>query len=279
MRPAILVTLALLAAGCALPTAPTLSVADRVATSVSGTLTAEPLPSPEALPSDTPPPSATVAVTPIEPTATPTETATATISPTTTAVAGDPRTALGQPAWRDELNSGSGWNLGNDSFTKVEIDGGKLVMTGLTSTDGWRITWPEVDDAYIEATVRTRACQGNDHYGLIFRVPDLHSPTAGYLFGFTCDGRYWLRTWDGEKMETLIGLTTASAIQAGSNKTNRIGVLADGERLGLYANGTLLGEFEDDTFAEKGGFGLFIGARKTDGFTTETEEIGYWNLP
>ncbi len=77
---------------------------------------------------------------------------------------------------------------------------------------------------YIEATIRTRECQSSDHYGLIFRVPEEGSVNSGYLLGFTCDGRYWLRAWDGEKMETLISLTSASAIQAGSNKTNRIGV-------------------------------------------------------
>ncbi len=80
MRPVLLLTavLALLATGCATPAAPTLSVPDRVATSVSGTLTAEPPPptSPPATP--TSPPSPTVAVTEVAATATPTETATPT---------------------------------------------------------------------------------------------------------------------------------------------------------------------------------------------------------
>ncbi len=53
----------------------------------------------------------------------------------------------------------------------------------------------------------------------------------------------------------------------------------DGDKLRLYANGSLLGEIEDDTFPDKGRFGLFIGARKTNGFTTETDEIAYWQLP
>jgi len=170
-------------------------------------------------------------------------------------------------------------NLGEDSFTDAEVEDGKFILTGLTTIDGWRLTWPEVKDAYLETTIKTGECTGNDHYGLIFRVPDLHNPNEGYLLGFTCDGRYWLRSWDGEKMETLAPLAASSAIHAGSNATNRVGVKTDGDKLSLYANGTLLQEVVDDRWGDKGGFGLFIGARKTDKFTVEADEIAYWDLP
>ena len=279
---------ALALAGCLPQPSTPVNVDDLVATSVSATLALQatassPPPTQPLVTVDTPvatsPPTATEPPTLIPSTATTTPTATAPATITPTPIAGDPRTALGQAAWRDSFSSATGWNIGEDTFTKAEIDDGQFVLTGLTTADGWRLTWPEIESAYLEASIRTGTCQGSDQYGLIFRVPDIHDPNEGYLFAFTCDGRYSLRTWDGENMDSLIGATAASAIQAGSDKTNRIGVWAEDDEFSLYANGTFLVKIQDGTFPDEGGFGFFIGARQTANFTTESDEIAYWNLP
>ena len=284
--------LALIAAlgltGCLPQPSTPANVDDLVATSVSATLASQvtassPLPTLPLVTVDTPvatsPPTATEPPTLIPSTATITPSATAPATTTPTPVAGDPRTALGQPAWRDAFSSATGWNIGEDSFTKAEFDDGQFVLTGLTTADGWRLTWPEIESAYLEASIRTGTCQGSDQYGLIFRVPDIHDPNEGYLFAFTCDGRYSLRTWDGENMDSLIGATAASAIQAGSDKTNRIGVWAEDDEFSLYANGTFLVKIQDETFPDEGGFGFFIGARQTVEFTVRSDDIAYWDLP
>ena len=286
-RRALLALIVLALAGCLPQPSTPVNVDDLVATTVSSTLTHQ-APPPTLPPTqplvtvDTPvatsPPSATEPPSLIPSTATTTPSATAPATTTPTPIAGDPRTALGQPAWRDTFSSGTGWNIGEDSFTKAEIEDGQFVLTGLTTADGWRLTWPEIESAYLEATIRTGTCQGSDQYGLIFRVPDIHDPNEGYLFAFTCDGRYSLRTWDGENMNSLVGATAASAIQAGSDKTNRIGVWAEDDEFSLYANGTFLVKIQDETFPNKGGFGFFIGARQTVDFTIEADEIGYWDV-
>ena len=276
----LLVGLTIGLAGCLPQPATPVNLDDQVATIVSGTLTAEaPLATVPALATDTPPPTGTEVPTLAPPTETPSPTPTASPTITETAAAGDPRTALGQPTWRDPFDSTSGWNLGDDSFTDTKIEDGKFILTGLSTADGWRLTWPEVDDVYLEATTRTQTCQGSDEYGLMFRVPDVHTADKGYLFGFTCDGRYFLRAWDGEDMKTLVPSTASAAIQSGSDKTNRIGVWTEGENLSLYANGTLLVKISDDTFTDKGGFGFFVGARKTEKLTIESNEMAYWDLP
>ena len=279
---------ALALAGCLPQPSTPVNVDDLVATTVSSTLTAQ-APPPTVPPTqpqvtvDTPvatfPPTATEPPTLIPSTGTTTPTATSPATTTPTPIAGDPRTTLGGPTWRDPLDSGNGWNLGEDSYTVASVEAGELVLTGRSTLDGWRITGQEVRDAYLEATIEADDCTGSDHYGLMFRVPDFHNPNEGYLLGFTCDGRYWLRSWDGVQMETLVPLTASAAINAGSGKTNRAGVMTDGDRLALYANGTLLQEIVDDSWSDKGGFGVFIGARKTEGFTTRMDEIAYWDLP
>jgi hypothetical protein len=280
--------LALTGAGCLRQAGTPVNLDDLVATSVGATLAAQPTATPvPATPSlvtvetpvSTSPPSATASATLVLPSETPTPSTTASPTISATPASGDPRTTLGNPTWRDTFANGNGWNIGTDSFTEAKVEDGKFVLTGLASADGWRLTWPEVKDAYLEATISTATCQSTDEYGLMFRVPDIHDANEGYLFGFTCDGRYFLRTWDGEAMKTLIGSTADPAIQAGSDKTNRIGVWAEGNKLTLYANGKRLAEVEDDAFSDKGGFGFFIGARKTDKFTVEADEIAYWDLP
>ena len=280
MKRTLLLALAGLLAACsALPQ--TLS-ADSVATRVAGTLAAitpQAPTAPPVAPSDTAPPPPTDSPTPIPPTLTPTVTPSPTVTLTPTTVAGDPRTTLGDPVWRDRFTNSANWTLTEDSFTDVEVDDERLVLTGLTSTDGWRLTWPEVKDFYLEATFRTGTCSGNDHYGLMFRVPDRHAADEGYLLGLTCDGRFWLRLWDGATMDTLVPLTANPAIVQGSNQTNRLGVWAEGEALRLYVNGKLVDELTDDSLTAKGGFGVFVGARKTDHFTVYVSEIAYWDLP
>ncbi len=273
-------SLLLLSLACAAPAPVATPPPEDLATRVQATLEALPTQAqPAAAPSATLPPSATPEPTATSPSATPTAEATGTVTPTETSVSGDPRSQLGNPAWRDDFYSGNNWTLGEDSFTRAKVEDGRLFLTGLTKTDGWRMTWPEVKDFYLEAMIDSGDCEGNDHFGLIFRVPDRHAAEDGYLLGFTCDGRYWLRLWDGEAMTTLVPLTATTAILTGPNRENRIGVWANGEELTLFANGQQLQEVQDEALKDEGGFGLFVGARKSGNLTIEGDEIAYWDLP
>jgi hypothetical protein len=120
-------------------------------------------------------------------------------------------------------------------------------------------------------------CSGSDIYGLVFRA---ESVSSGYFFGVTCDGRYSLSARDFEDGTNipLIQLTSNQAVQSGATSTNRLSVRAEGERIALYANGTLLGEVTDPSF-EEGYFGAFVAANQTAGFTVHMDEISLWNLP
>lgn len=290
----LLAAITVLAIGaCTMPQTPLSPNADELATRVSGTLTAIPpaIPLPTAIETVAPSPTDATAATEAPPTPTETPAASPTALPsltptpsltpvaTGTLPAGDPRASLGNPTWRDEFVTGANWPLGEDSFTRAQVVDGELVLTGLTTTDGWRLTWPVIKDFYLEMSAETGTCSGSDHYGLIARVPDLHEANQGYLFAVTCDGRYSLRAWDGEAMTNLVRATTSPSIQAGSGKVNRIGLLASGDQLILYANGVRLTELEDSRFSEEGSFGVFVGARQTSNFAISVSEIAYWENP
>lgn len=229
---------------------------------------------------------ATATQTPLIPTATPS--ITPTFNPSFTPAPGDPRARLGSPGASDPMNDSSGWvwPTGKDLFTIGEFKDGYLVMTAISELDGWRLANPlgrEFVNTYIEADFRTETCEGSDHYGIIFRVPLLHTPNQGYLFGLTCDGRYSLRRWDAEvgpkgEMKWLVKWTSDSSIVAGSNQSNRLGVMVIGKRIFLYVNGKLLTEAQDDSY-EKGYFGVFIGSDKTENMVIKVDNMAYWENP
>jgi hypothetical protein len=243
-------------------------------------------------PTDSPPtdsfePSSTVTMIPLQTTkvatasATPTYTITPIPSHTPTFIVEDPRTSLGQPTWQDNFDDERNWTLFDDVCFKSEIGGGKYVMTSksVPSATCWEVTWPRIKNFYLETTsITTDECEGTDRFGMIFRAPD---PSQGYLFGLTCDGSYGMARWDPEakQWDFFVDFTPSEHINAGPNQTNRIGVKADGERFGLYINGSLITEVTDDTYPDEGIFGYFIGATETEDFQVKYDELAYWDRP
>lgn len=247
------------------------------APTLTGTVIATPIPTTPVSPQITQP-----APTATRPTATqPVVTATP-AAPTATFIAGDPRAKLGNPTWTDKMNGGENWPTGTDPAgnTSIAFQNGFMELTSLKPTDGWRLTIDKLTNAYLELTVNSGACLPKDRYGMVVRVPSTADANRGYLLGFTCDGQYAIRKWDGttKTMSNLISWKTNSAIIAGANKTNRMGLMLQGSKLSLYANGTLLGEVSDASWMS-GYFGIFAGAHESSQYTLKVDEANYWKLP
>lgn len=230
----------------------------------------------EAAPADTPAPTATAAST-VEPQA-----------PTVTISVEDPRSRLGAPDSTDPMDNPDNWvwPTGTDQFSSAFFANGTQAITSRDTKDGWRMANPlgrAFTNTYIEATFKIGACSGRDHYGIILRVPEVSEPDQGYLFGLSCDGAYSLRRWNGEilpkgEMKKLVDWTASSAINSGSNQVNRLGILAVGNRLALYANGKYLTEVQDNSYST-GYFGVFIGQVATQDFSVQLDEMSYWENP
>lgn len=233
-------------------------------------------------------PAATVMPSPtVEASATPTISRTLTLAPTNTTIPtatgipGDPVTSLGQPDWKDDFQKASTWGLQtpyDDGHTRVSITPGKLVVKSYESNGwrGWRMMYSKIKDFYLETTIQTLTCSGSDLYGIIFRAPD---NSKGYWLTITCDGHYSLDVGDINASDPVIVSKTSTLIKSGSNQVNRFGIMAQGNKISLYANGKLLEEVTNDGLVNAGAFGYFIAANKTAGFTIESTEIAYWNLP
>jgi hypothetical protein len=276
VRIILILALSILLVSCNMPTTPLATpTPDAVATQVSILLTRPPeTPTQPPLPAATTIPTATATTELPTLTATSvslTETATSTSTPT---VVNDP------PDWTDSLEGGKAFYRYENDNTRVTQENGHLSLTGINADGwlGWSLTFSRSPgDFRIEAVFIPQACSGSDLYGLVFRAPNANS---GYFYGITCDGHYSLhaRNFEDDSDTVLISSTSAPAILSGANQTNHLAVRAEGDKISLYANDTLLQEITDSTFSA-GYFGAFIAANETTGFTVWMDEISLWNIP
>jgi hypothetical protein len=215
-----------------------------------------------------------------EPTETPEEeedTPTPTAEPTPTTVAGDPASTLGEPDWVDNMEDGEGWATGYSEYSSIEFDDGYLKLTADQDVDGWRLTWPFLEDFYLEAKVQSPECEGSDHFGIMFRVPANANANRGYLYGITCDGRYGLRRWDGQTMYFPVPWTESDVIKVGEDVVNTLGIMADGSTLTLYINGQEVDEVTEGSYLA-GSFGVFVGGTNVEDLTVWVDQIRYWTI-
>lgn len=247
--------------------APTSEKTSPPATQASSKMTDAPYPSSTPLPSS---PTRT-------PTLTPTPTNTPSTTPTPTSPPGDPRETLGSPSWENNFNSSANWHTYQDSSSKVEIKGGKLILKVFQAEnyEYWGFSVPELEDFYLEYTgAFGESCGGKDRFGMIFRSP---KDNKGYLFGISCDGHLRLSAWDGEDYTTLQNWQKSEYIQTGPGAENRLGIKAKGTTLTGYINGHEVVSKKSDLF-EKGRFGAMFAAAETPGFQAEITYAAYWTL-
>lgn len=283
MRPAISFSLLILAgllAGCnrsAQEPPP-----NALATQVAATLTAAPtLPA-----SITPPPSPTGApsATPeTTPTPTPTETATPGGSPSPTApplAPDDPRSGmnLAAPDYTDDFSTAYKW-VGPDDPASAsnQMGSGKLTATD-HKADGyiwWSTTDQTAGDSYAEVSAAIGACSGKDAAGFSVRVNGANFDQA-YALEFSCEGSFRLRRFiSNTAPDTLIEWTASPEIQKGPSVTNRMGLLARGSKLYVFANGKLIGQTEDVAYTS-GTYGLYASAVGSSALTVSFDDFAAW---
>lgn len=186
----------------------------------------------------------------------------------------DPAEGLGDPVYEDDFSTGDNWSLGRDSYMDMRAANGKLVVRGLTTVSGWRVTRVSLANGYIELKGSMEDCRGADNYGLYFRVPNAVYANAGYLFGISCDGKYALRKWNGETMTSLIHWKSSDAINK-DGETNTIGVKLDGYEIELYVNGEYIAKVVDDDY-DTGSVGMYVAAKDSGDLTVLLDQLSVW---
>jgi uncharacterized protein YraI/heat shock protein HslJ len=191
---------------------------------------------------------------------------------------GDPASLLGQPDGSDTFSASSNWTLFDNDCFKSEITGGQYLITakGLPGAACWEVSWPEVENFYIETHVENpETCDSQDRFGMLLRAPDNF---RGYLYGLDCAGNYSLTIWDGETTTVLVGPAQSDAILVGPGRLNRLGIAMTGGNFYLYANGAYLDQVQDFTYLEVGKFGYFVRAATDQPFQVKHNELAIWLL-
>jgi hypothetical protein len=183
---------------------------------------------------------------------------------------------LGQPTRKDDMSDGGSFFTYTDEHVSFDPEDNGILMTAYKtdSWHGWSLSGITQKDAYVEMTAKPGSCSGKDRYGLVLRSPD---PTQAYFYGFSCDGRYSLRKWDGSEFTIIVDWASSSSILSGAEQINRLGVKMVGSHFTFYANGNQIGEADDSSFKE-GKLGIFIAASATENFSVLVDEVDYWIL-
>jgi len=189
----------------------------------------------------------------------------------------DPMTGSAISDWEDEDG-----DLPDTQYIRLTLDDARFYVTGkYAGFSTWYFTWRELSDFYLQATMDSGNCSGQDAYGLIVRGPEhMAGVSYGYVVAFTCDGKLWVYRLDGANPFTatdLVSLTPSQYINAGSNQRNLIGVQAIGDQLTIYANGYQIAQVTDTRY-DFGRFGVLVSPQWTSWYTYRVVNLSYWDL-
>jgi hypothetical protein len=251
-------------------------------TGVAATLTAAPpLPA-----TRTSPPSATPSLTPVPPTASPVPTDTPGPTPTVTVPplpTDDPRYALGLdlavPDYGDGFAQRHTWGeLSFEGAVNLWEDG-RLKATDLLTDPNiwWSGTLPDAGagDFFAEVVAEFQDCSGKDAAGFAGRIGGVNFD-SGYTLEVSCDGHYRMRKFSEGAVTLLRDWSAAESIVQGSGAANRLGLLAQGDRITPFANGVPLGPAVQDSTLPYGTFGLYAMARETPGVAVYFDDFALW---
>jgi hypothetical protein len=163
----------------------------------------------------------------------------------------------------------------------------------------WVWYWSDVYgyDFYADVIViNADHCVPQDSGGLIFRG---HlAADAGYMFGVTCDGSYFIGAtvypgsagyicWVGpgtavdcEPGAAANSVVDSEYINSGPGAANRIGVMAEGTTYTFYINGHQVESFTQTSLPlAEGNFTLYIGAGQDDVAEVMFDDFSLWELP
>ncbi len=235
---------------------------------LSGCVSTGPLPTPTpttAVPTATP--------TFIIPTLIPTATFTPEPEPSPTP---DLLTGLGDLIYEDSFDHNLGWEIGQSEIGGASLVEERLSLAVRRSNSFYFIESPAptITDFFLEVTVRSEVCSGDDEFGVMFRY---RAMGEHYRFALTCDGRARVSRVLEEGEIVLVPLTQTYAMFTGLFVDNRIAIWASGNQFLFFIND--LEVFSaNDRVLPSGKITFFVRSRQSNQTTVSFDDLSVRTL-
>lgn len=226
------------------------------------------------LPTFTPPlpthtPTATIVWFP--PTATPTPPPTPVITPTI-----DLRPQVGNILFEDKFDKADFWSLTQNNYSSIAL-GKNEITIAIAQPKTYLYTLrstPQVSNFYLELILWPNLCQGEDEYGILFRVtPNLDF----YRLALTCNGQLRLDRFYQGKAAVIYPKTYSGAVPPGAPSIVPIGVYASKKEITVFINDQFQFTLQESVIPA-GGIGLFARSVSSASVTINYSDLTVYEL-
>jgi hypothetical protein len=178
---------------------------------------------------------------------------------------------LGDIIYKDEFQQPDDWTLPVTENGQINFSNGEaniIINASGTFLYGTREK-PDLTDFYAEITVNPILCVDQDEYGFLFRVS---GRDKYYRYALSCNGEVRLDRISTEGGKILYPWTRSASVPAGAPSVSRIAVLAQGDQLYLFVNGTLQTNVSDFQL-QVGSYGIFARSTSDSAVTVSFSDL------
>lgn len=181
---------------------------------------------------------------------------------------------LGTLLYSDDFSSSkSGWEITTRGDFLAGYKKGVYHITVVPDNywDGTTAPNLNLSDLVVEVEAKKEAGPDDNVYGIWIRN---QAPGSLYAFLISSDGYFQFSKKENDTWVTPSNWTKSSAIKTG-NETNRLKVVARGDKFDFYDNDLLLNSYEDSSFS-RGGLGLWVGTQSEGNVTIGFDNFKVW---
>jgi len=172
-----------------------------------------------------------------------------------------------------QVSEDKGWVFELGENVETTWSAGKMTIA-IKKKNWLGLNWPDgdYDDFGVEIEAQP-ATSAYTEYGIVFRASGSSDARSYYIFGVTNKGQYYLqKKLEGAWVDTdPVSATSSQTIKPGQTK-NVLRVLARGDQISIYINGSLVNTVTDDAISS-GSVGIFAGTGDNDSAETAFSRV------
>jgi hypothetical protein len=178
---------------------------------------------------------------------------------------------MGDVIFEDDFSQNLGWELSEMGFGAVSLQSEHLVIAIRQANSFlYSLLSPfTMNDFFLEIEVRADLCQSGDEFGILFRV---NQDLEHYRYALNCDGSARAVRILSNESRSLVPITEPPSILPSPKSTNRLSLLASGDRFWFWINGFEVFNARDIKLTQ-GGVGLFARSGRGNQLTVSFDNL------